>query len=423
MSNVLKTLASRGSADRQRGIYSVCSAHPLVIEAALLQAKDDGTALLIEATCNQVNQFGGYTGMQPADFVRFVQTIANQVGFAQDQLIFGGDHLGPNPWRDKPAKQAMELAKDLLRTYAAAGFTKLHLDASMRCADDPDLLTDEIVADRAAALCEAAEAVAPGMAVYVIGTEVPVPGGATEELSHIAVTSTAAARHTLDAHEAAFESLKLQDAWGRVIGLVVQPGVEFDHTHVIDYQPDKATELSAFQKAQSKLVFEAHSTDYQREDRLATLVEDGFAILKVGPGLTFVLREALYALELIERELISEADRSNLRAVVEAEMLSHPQDWIHYYSGDAIHQARMRVFSYSDRVRYYWGRPVISAATSQLLENLQGVKISENLISQFMPQQYAAYRLGKIDLDARSLLLDRVRGAVRPYARACQPRV
>lgn len=422
MSNVLKTLASRDSANRQHGIYSVCSAHPLVIEAALLQAKEDGTALLIEATCNQVNQFGGYTGMHPADFVRFVQTIATQVGFAQNQLIFGGDHLGPNPWRDKPAKEAMELAKDMLRTYAAAGFTKLHLDASMRCADDPAVLTDEIVAGRAAALCEAAEAVAPGMAVYVIGTEVPVPGGATEELSHIAVTSTAAARHTLEAHEAAFAAVHLQDAWNRVVGLVVQPGVEFDHTRVIDYQPEQATELSAFQKAQSKLVFEAHSTDYQREDRLATLVEDGFAILKVGPGLTFVLREALYALEHVERELIGEADRSNLRDVVEAEMLNHPQDWIHYYSGDAVHQARMRVYSYSDRVRYYWGRPVISAATRQLLANLQQVAIPENLVSQFMPHQYGAYRLGKIDLDARSLLLDRVRDAVRPYARACQPR-
>lgn len=422
MSNLLKNLASRDSRGRQRGIYSVCSAHPLVIEAALLQAQADGTALLIEATCNQVNQFGGYTGMQPADFVRFVQAIANRVEFSDSQLIFGGDHLGPNPWRDQPAAEAMERAKDMLRAYAAAGFTKLHLDASMRCVDDPAVLSDEVVAARAADLCAAAEAVAPGLAVYVVGTEVPVPGGATEELSHIEVTSTAAARHTLDAHEAAFSALNLQDAWGRVIGLVVQPGVEFDHTHVIDYLPEKATELSAFQKSQSRLVFEAHSTDYQREDRLAKLVENGFAILKVGPGLTFALREALYALEHIERELIAATGRSDLRAVVEAEMLSHPQDWINYYSGDASHQARMRVYSYSDRVRYYWGRPAITAATDRLIANLQTTTISENLVSQYMPQQYAAYRLGKIDLDARSLLLDRVCDAVRPYARACQPR-
>lgn len=421
MSNILNNLAAPDNSGRQRGIYSVCSSHPMVIEAALMQAKDDDSALLIEATCNQVNQFGGYTGMQPVDFVRFVQVIATQVGFPEGKLIFGGDHLGPNPWRHKPAEEAMVLAKDLLRAYAAAGFKKLHLDASMRCADDPAVLSDDVVAARAAALCEAAEAVAPGVAVYVIGTEVPVPGGATEELSDIQVTSPAAAGHTLEAHETAFHSLKLQGAWERVIALVVQPGVEFDHTHVIDYQPDKATELSAFQKAQSKLVFEAHSTDYQRADLLAKLVEDGFAILKVGPGLTFALREALYALELIEHELIEVSARSNLREVVESEMLNHPQDWVNYYGGDVVHQARMRVFSYSDRVRYYWGRPNIVAANDRLLKNLRDAEMPENLVSQYLPAQYAAYRLGKIRLTVRDLFLDRVRDAIRPYALACIP--
>lgn len=419
MSQILRTRVARDSNGRQRGIYSVCSAHPLVIEASIQQAKEDGTSLLIEATCNQVNQFGGYTGMNPADFVRFVQGIAAQVGFDENQFIFGGDHLGPNPWRDLPADEAMAKASDLLRAYAAAGFRKLHLDASMRCADDPERLSDEVVAARAASLCAAAEAVAPGVAVYVVGTEVPVPGGATEELDHLQVTTPAAARHTLAVHEAAFKALQLQDAWDRVIAMVVQPGVEFDHTQVIDYRPEKAVELSVFQKAQRNLVFEAHSTDYQRPDALARLVADGFAILKVGPGLSFALREALYALELIERELIAEPDRSQLRGTVEAEMLAHPSDWQSYYNGNASHQAQMRVFSYSDRVRYYWGRPSIDEAVRRLLTNLEAVVIPENLVSQYLPCQYTAYRLGKIGLDARALLLDRVRDAIRPYVHAC----
>jgi len=419
MSNTLKTLAQRDASGRQRGIYSVCSAHPLVIEAALMQARDDGTELLVEATCNQVNQFGGYTGMQPTDFVQFVQGIAMRLDFAQDRLIFGGDHLGPNPWRDKPASEAMDLAQDLLRAYAAAGFKKLHLDASMRCADDPAVLTDEVIAARAASLCAAAEAVAPGGAVYVIGTEVPVPGGAAEELTHIQVTSAQAAQHTIQIHAQAFAALRLQDAWERVIALVVQPGVEFDHTHVIDYQPAQAQGLSRFQKAQSKLVFEAHSTDYQRGDLLAQLVSDGFAILKVGPGLTFSLREGLYALELMERELVAAPQCSNIRAVVDAEMLRHPRDWQSYYAGDALQQAILRVFSYSDRIRYYWGLDAIAAATQQLLDNLARIPIPENLVSQYMPNQYAKYRDGTLQLQARDLLLDKIRDAVQPYAAAC----
>ena len=51
------------------------------------------------------------------------------------------------------------------------------------------------------------------------------------------------------------------------------------------------------------LVFEAHSTDYQPPESLSRLVIDGFAILKVGPGLTFALREALYALDEIAAAL------------------------------------------------------------------------------------------------------------------------
>ncbi len=418
MSNTLKNLAQR-DASSQRGIYSVCSAHPLVIEAALLQAREDGSELLVEATCNQVNQFGGYTGMQPVDFVQFVQGIALRVDFPKDRLIFGGDHLGPNPWRDKPAAQAMELARDLLRVYSAAGFRKLHLDASMRCADDPDVLVDEVVAARAASLCEAAEQIAPSAAVYVIGTEVPVPGGAIEDLNHIQITSAGAAQYTLDVHKQAFEALGLQSAWERVIALVVQPGVEFDHTHVVDYHPGKATALSAFQKGQKRLVFEAHSTDYQRSDLLGKLVEDGFAILKVGPGLTYALREALYALELIECEMVGESDRSRLRAVVEAEMLDDPRDWAAYYTGTVDHQARMRVFSYSDRIRYYWGRPKIADAVDQLLGNLAKVSIPENLVGQYLPLQYHAYRLGQCGLGAREILLHNVREAIRPYAQAC----
>ncbi len=419
MSQILRTLAARDSAGRQRGLYSVCSAHPLVIEASMQQAKEDGSALLIEATCNQVNQFGGYTGMQPADFVRFVKAIAKEVGFDESNLIFGGDHLGPNPWRHQTAHEAMGHAQNLLRAYAAAGFLKLHLDASMRCADDPEVLSDDVVATRAASLCAAAEAVAPGVAVFVVGTEVPVPGGATEELDHLQVTTPAAARHTLAVHESAFQALQLQDAWDRVIALVVQPGVEFDHTRVIDYQPQKAVALSALQKAQNKLVFEAHSTDYQSAQALAQLVQDGFAILKVGPGLTFALREALYALELIETELVAPPVRSKLRSTVEAEMLRQPADWRSYYAGDAAHQAQMRVFSYSDRVRYYWGLPAIADAVQRLLQNLEGVAIPENLVSQYLPQQYAAHRLGRIHLNAKALLLDRVRDALRPYAHAC----
>ena len=50
--------------------------------------------------------------------------------------MLGGDHLGPYVWRAEPADEAMAKARDLVRDYVAAGYTKIHLDASMRLGGD-----------------------------------------------------------------------------------------------------------------------------------------------------------------------------------------------------------------------------------------------------------------------------------------------
>ena len=281
MSAALQKIAEGNRADGTQGIYSVCSAHRQVIEAAVLQAKADQSLLLIEATCNQVNHEGGYTGMSPNDFRDYVRAIAAEFSFSADQLILGGDHLGPNPWRSEPAAQAIAAAKTMVEGYVRAGFTKVHLDASMACADDPQALSDEVVASRAADLCQAAESVADPASTpyYIIGTEVPVPGGAHEDLQELAVTRVEDLARTVDIHREVFEARGLQGAWERVIGVVVQPGVEFDHARVIDYQPEKAKALSEAILGYKRLVFEAHSTDYQTEAALTNLVRDHFAIL------------------------------------------------------------------------------------------------------------------------------------------------
>jgi len=106
------------------GIYSACSAHPLVIEAALRHAQREEAAVLIEATSNQVNQDGGYTGMRPADFSRFVLAIAGRLGVPGEQVLLGGDHLGPNCWQDLPAEAAMaNSSSPIMWRQAFARFT------------------------------------------------------------------------------------------------------------------------------------------------------------------------------------------------------------------------------------------------------------------------------------------------------------
>ena len=167
----LAAIATRRAAGERRGIASICSAHPLVIEAALRHGKARDADVLIEATCNQVNHEGGYTGMTPGDFRRFVETIAGKVAFPLDRLVLGGDHLGPNPWKHLPAPEAMAKASRMVDAYAEAGFTKIHLDASMGCAGEGAAPPDATIAARAAelaAVAEAARLVAPGGRLLVV---------------------------------------------------------------------------------------------------------------------------------------------------------------------------------------------------------------------------------------------------------------
>ncbi len=155
------------------------------------------------------------------------------------------------------------------------------------------------------------------------------------------------------------------EAFSRVIAAVVQPGVEFGNENVIAYVPEKAAGLSAALCGLNGLVFEAHSTDYQTPDHLRRLVIDGFAILKVGPGLTFALREAYYGLDQLTEFLFPGRRQESLVTTIERVLLAEPQNWDKYYHGTDRDRRQQRHFSYSDRIRYYWPHPQISAASRQ----------------------------------------------------------
>jgi D-tagatose-1,6-bisphosphate aldolase subunit GatZ/KbaZ len=388
------------------------------------QATADDTHLLLEATSNQVNQAGGYTGMTPAMFRSYVQDIAAKLNFDVNRLILGGDHLGPNPWQNVNATEAMERSLEMVRLYVEAGFTKIHLDASMRCADDPAILPDEVMATRAAALCAAAELARKRLdlapVVYVIGTEVPTPGGATHALDTLAVTTCGSAEQTLAVHRAAFRDAGMDAAWERVIALVIQPGVEFDHDSVVDYDAAKTAHLQRFLQAHPELVMEAHSSDYQMPQAYAELVRDGFAILKVGPALTFAMRETLYALAAIERELVPEAKRSHLIETMETAMLDHPADWHKYYQGTPEEQRRLRVYSYSDRIRYYWRFSEVQSSVERLMQNLEETPIPETLLSAHCPRQYDQVRAGRLQSKPRALVIASIMMVLAPYSAACR---
>jgi D-tagatose-1,6-bisphosphate aldolase subunit GatZ/KbaZ len=416
-------VVERHRAGEPVGIYSVCSAHPWVIKAALEHALATGRSTLIEATSNQVNQYGGYTGLKPADFRDLVWGMADAIGLPRERVVLGGDHLGPNCWQAERCDEALERASVMITEYVRAGFRKIHLDCSMSCAGDPRALPDELIAERSASLCAAAEAAAGASGgdppVYVVGSEVPTPGGAQESLHELEVTRPEAALATLAAHRAAFSRRGLESAWQRVIGLVVQPGVEFDDERVIDYVPEKARSLSACLAHEPHLVFEAHSTDYQTPEALGALVRDHFAILKVGPALTFAMREAIWALDQIEREWLGSERCSAVRDTVLEAMRKNPEHWRKYYHGEGRALALALEYSLSDRIRYYWPLAEVGRALARLTASFESGSPPLALLHQYLPNAYPKVRRGDLAFTVPGLVMHQVRESLAEYAAAC----
>lgn len=431
--NTLKNIVKKQKQHENVGIYSACSSNPFVIEAVLEKARDDNAVCLIESTANQVDQNGGYSGMTPADFKAFVLEKAKETGTDPALIYLGGDHLGPLTVQNLPEKEAMAYAEQLVHDYVKAGFTKIHIDTSMKVADDdPNVrLSDEIIASRGARLadvCEKAyqelkkenpDAVRP---VYIVGSEVPIPGGAISEDAGMQVTRVQDFKDTVAAFEKAFKERGLDDTWNDVIGVVVQPGVEEKDAGCTEYDREKAKELMASIDDFDQLVFEGHSTDYQTKYKLRELIEDGVGILKVGPALTYAAREALFALAYIEDMQLHGRDdeKSNFIQVLEEAMLENPKNWAKHYHGNEDELWFKRKFSFSDRSRYYMPDEKVQKAMEKMFANLRKEGISLAALSQFMPIQYTKVREGTLQNDPAELVKDRVKNTIDEYLFATQ---
>jgi D-tagatose-1,6-bisphosphate aldolase subunit GatZ/KbaZ len=427
MENPLITLRNRHLSGQIGGMVAVCSSHPMVLQAAMELAATERRPLLVEATANQVNLSGGYTGMTPTDFSAFLRRLSGSVGLPFEQIIIGADHLGPHIWKTETASNAMAKASELASHCVASGFHKIHLDAGMCCADDPGtVLSPEIAARRAATLCLAAEAAARNrrnqdLPLYVIGNEVPQPGGGLEDIYHLSVTHPDNLLSSLKIYERTFQDAGLAAAWQRVVAVVVQPGVEFGDRVIAAYDRDQATALSnCHNRLPGFMTFEIHATDYQSSSALNHMVQDHFILLKAGPCLTFAFREAVYALTYIEDAWPGIHQRSNLRRVMETLMDFHPQHWrSHYPQNRAESLHFLRKYSFRDRIRYYWAYPEATAAFERLVRNLMR-PIPDALLRQFFPDLYPDIACGALESDPLTIIKHRIQNSLKPYLKACR---
>jgi D-tagatose-1,6-bisphosphate aldolase subunit GatZ/KbaZ len=293
-------------------------------------------------------------------------------------------------------------------------------------ADDPtdQMLSDETIARRGAILYEACEEAYQELLkknpdevrpAFIIGSEVPIPGGAQEAEDSISVTKPEAVEKTLAVYREQFEKRGLKNAFDNIIGIVVQPGVEFGDADIFHYNRTNAAELTSAMKKYDNIVLEGHSTDYQSPKELKEMVEDGIAILKVGPALTFSLREGLFALSMMEKQLVPEEKQAHFIEVMEEVMMENPGNWKKHYHGTEEQLAIKRKYSFSDRCRYYFAQPKMQEAIKKLFRNLSEVEIPLSMLRQYMPQQYIKVRDGVLPLDAKELAEDCVVHLVEDY--------
>lgn len=428
MKNRLLNIIEKRKLGIHSGIPSFCCSNKIVIEAILEQSRRFDDLCLIEATSNQVNQYGGYTGMTPMEFRQYTYGIADKIGFDKSKIILGGDHMGPLPWADLPAKEAMKEAKKLVRLCVLAGYKKIHLDTSMRLGDDDvnEKLSYDKIAERGVILYQECEKAYKELLkenpneikpVFVIGSEVPVPGGIKDDVDEMdSITGIEDFENTILSYKKMFMKYGLDNCWDDIIAIVVQPGVEFGENSVKLYDRHRAQHLSNTLKSYPDIVFEGHSTDYQPPVKLKEMVQDGIAIIKVGPALSFALREGIFALCAMEKELIKdEAKQSHFKEILEYEMLENPKHWQSYYHGTDLEIENSRKYSFSDRCRYYFIKPRVEQAMQKLFENIDSVEIPWGMLHQYMPLQFNKVRDGHLQMKAKELVKDAVICVIDDY--------
>lgn len=384
MTDILRNIITRNRAGDTVAIPSVCSAQPDVLKASLARAETLDRHIVIEATSNQVNQDGGYTGITPDKFIAYVHQLADEASVDRARLLFGGDHLGPQAWRSESPEHAMSKARKLVADYVAAGFSKIHLDCSEGCAGEAAQLGDEQTSRRSAELARICVQENSDL-LFVVGTEVPPPGGArTDESGDIPPTDPLAAKVTLQAHGNSFGDM------APLIGaLVVQPGVEFTPM-AVHHLPMNKTLPSAGAGMLSALTdwpgvcLEVHSTDYQHPPAFIRLAQLGYAFQKVGPALTFAYRQALYSLD--QARGVMGGGKGLLQTAMEQLMVEQPGNWISHYHGDESQLYTQRHFGLADRIRYYWAQPAAQAAVGSLRKDMTQTIPDPVLWQTFSPE-------------------------------------
>ena len=333
----------------KKSLPSFCTSNFDVLKVLMVFNKYHKLPTLIESTSNQVNQFGGYTGLEPKQFKKKIEKLCKLVKLPSRQLIIGGDHLGPLPWKNINTKSAMKNAKVLVKKCLKAKYNKIHIDTAIICKDEKNI-NRNIIVNRCEDILKSISKKDLKNIFLVVGTEVPFAGGG-DHLKPV-ITNLESIKKEYLLYSQMFKRKKILNK--TPFALVIDPGIGFNNRKVTTSNLTGFIKKKLFSKKQN-FYFEAHSSDYQSKENLKKLVDNNFKFLKVGPELTHIYAKSIFEMQNIEK-LIRKKKLSNIGDTLLNEMNTNKDYWKNYYKGSKKKINFLMFNSYLDRSRYYWNK-------------------------------------------------------------------
>jgi len=415
--------ANRGG--EGKGIYAVESQNSTVQEAYLRQALADGSPALFEICADMLDPHGQGGKMLPDDFIANVRRDAGKTGFPRDRLFFGVNDLSPSLWKGESIESALKKTRAFISDLVSLGFKKLGIHAAIPLKGDPadQPLPQEVIVAREAALYKAAEGAAATLPeeekpLYVIDAH---PGQVMAEDQENVVRKEDV-EIAVDMFAKTAEAAGLPEMKERLLAVRIFSGVGHDGEKVIPFDSSLLEELGGCVYRTKPVVMEVLQTDFQPQTVLDELAHNHFALMSVGPELTYTMREALFSLAMMENETMIGKPGvylSNFIIELDRSMQSAPQHWQKYYTGNGFEQLIARKYSLYDRSRFYWEDKEVRKTKKRLFENLIEYPIPLTVMRQFMPYQYERVAAGELENKPDELVMDAVRRALRRYSRAC----
>ncbi len=355
-------------------IFAACPNSRAVIRASIRSAKRNKAPIKFAATLNQVDQDGGYTGMNQKKFVNTIRMEAESVNF-NGPVIVAIDHGGP--WlRDNhrterwSLERTMVWVKQSFRDAIDAGYDLIHVDPTVDITlPEGEMISIRVVVDRTVELIAHCEQHRREKGIKPIAYEV-----GTEEV-HGGLADLGVFREFFELLKKGLQNAGYRDVWPCfVVGKV---GTDL-HTTLFD--PVAARSIVKIAGQYGSLIKGHYSDNVENpQDYPAS----GIGAANIGPEFTEREYDGLMELDDLEQKLVSEGRLDRKSGVKEAlwQAVIDSGRWKKWVSGEespadfSSITAVRQLWLVKTGCRYIWEAPSVVEARDQLYENLGSLGI------------------------------------------------